>query len=336
VSVRAGSMERRGDRLGSGDGAWAVEVRGASRRFKSVQALQEVSLRVRPGEIHALLGPNGAGKTTLLRILVGLVEPDAGDVRLVGVSGADLAARNARKLFGLVPSGDRTFYLRLSGVENLTFFGRLQGLSRREAIRRAWECLEDVDLVEAARRRVGTYSHGMQKRLSIARALLMDPPVLLVDEATHDLDPPGARRVQALIESHAARGAAVIWATQRVDEIRGFAGRVTLLHEGRVRFTGTVPELVATAVRRIHVLHLRDGVPDRPNVLRTAEAALGDLATISPVSEPDGEHYRLALREGAVLGEALASLTASRIHVLACREERSEIELAFLRLTGDA
>jgi ABC-type multidrug transport system ATPase subunit len=333
VKVKTGRASRRGERRPRAP--LSVEVDGVSRRFGPIQALRDVSMRVRRGEIHALLGPNGAGKTTLVRVLVGLVEPDEGQVRLVGVSGEDLAARSARKLFGLVPSGDRTFYLRLSGIENLSFFARLQGLSRKRAVRRAWECLEDVGLADAGRRRVGTYSHGMQKRLSIARALLMDPPILLVDEATHDLDPPGARRVQTLIEAHAERGAAVIWATQRVDEIRGFAGQVTLLHEGQVRFTGTVPEFVASAVRRIHVLHLRDGVSDRPSVLRPAQAALGDIATISPISEPDGEHYRLALREGAVLGEALASLTASGIRVLACREERSEVELAFLQLTGD-
>jgi ABC-2 type transport system ATP-binding protein len=311
----------------------AVQALDISRRFGPVHALRDVSLEVRRGHIHALLGPNGAGKTTLLRVLVGLVEPDEGEVSLAGVSGEELASRSGRKLFGLVPSGDRTFYLRLSGLENLLFFGRLQGLSRRDAFRRATEVLEDVGLSDAARRRVGTYSHGMQKRLSIARALLNDPPVLFVDEATHDLDPPGARRVQALVESQARRGAAVIWATQRVDEIRGFASGVTLLHEGRVRFAGTVPELVATAVRRIHVLHLRGGTAG--SVLATSRRAVGELGTVTSLEEEEGEHYRLALRDGAVLGEALASLAASGIQVLACREERSEIEMAFLRLTEE-
>jgi ABC-2 type transport system ATP-binding protein len=311
-----------------------VEVTDVSKRFKNVQALRDVSLRVAPGEIHALLGPNGAGKTTLLRILVGLLAPDAGEARLAGVGGKDLEARRARKLFGLVPSGDRTFYLRISGFENLLFFGRLLGLSRREATARAWECLRAVGLESAARTAVGTHSHGMQKRLSVARALLTDPPILLIDEATHDLDPAGAQKVQALIAAQARKGAAVIWTTQRVDEIRGFAHRVTLLHEGGVRFTGSVPQFMARSLRRMHVLHLRNGGSHPANVLAAANQALGDLGEVAPLDdEGNDRHYRLALRDDVVLGDALARLTTSGIDILSCREERSEVELAFLQLT---
>ena len=109
-------------------------------------------------------------------------------------------------MFGLVPSGDRTFYLRLSALENLTFFGRLHGLRRAEAIRRGMECIEAVDLADVARKPVGEYSHGMQKRLSVARALLMDPAIMLVDEATHDLDLQAARRIQDLIADRSRQG----------------------------------------------------------------------------------------------------------------------------------
>jgi ABC-2 type transport system ATP-binding protein len=312
-----------------------IDVFEVSKRFKSVQALRDVSLEVNKGEIHALLGPNGAGKTTLLRILVGLQSPDDGEVRLAGVSGRALEARSSRKLFGLVPSGDRTFYLRISGLENLMFFGRLLGLPKRKAVERAFRCLRDVGLEDFARAAVGTYSHGMQKRLSIARALLTDPPILLIDEATHDLDPSGARNVQALVATQVQRGAAVIWATQRVDEIRGFADRVTLLHEGQVRFTGSVPQFMAESVRRTHVLHLSRDSMDSSAVLVTARDALGDIGTIAPIEDEGSEpHYRLSLRDGVVLGTALARLTASGIDVLGCREERSEVELAFLHLTG--
>ena len=144
-----------------------------------------------------------------------------------------------------MPSGDRSFYLRVSGLENLVFFGRLYGLRKPRAFARAWECLRAVGLEEAARIWVGLYSHGMQKRLSVARGLLSDPVVLFVDEATHDLDPEGARRIQDLMADAASRGTAVVWATQRLDEIRGFADQVTVLDRGAVRFVGTVPQLMA-------------------------------------------------------------------------------------------
>ncbi|HEY7623074.1 MAG TPA: ABC transporter ATP-binding protein [Solirubrobacteraceae bacterium] len=222
----------------------AIEVQGLRRLFERSIALDGVDFTVRAGEIHALLGPNGAGKTTLLRTMSGLVAPTEGSVHVLG---ADVTAgtRALQGHVGLVPSGDRTFYLRISGLENLVFFARLQGLRRRKATARAHEVLAAVGLTDAARRRVGLYSKGMQKRLSIARALLTEPGVLLVDEATHDLDPEGAQRVRALIAERAAAGAAVMWATQRVDEISGFANRVTVLTAGRVRFTGSVNELLA-------------------------------------------------------------------------------------------
>jgi ABC-2 type transport system ATP-binding protein len=222
----------------------ALEVRGLRRVFDRRLALDGVDFVVPAGEIHALLGPNGAGKTTLLRTIGGLVAPTEGSV---SVFGADVTAgtRARHGEVGLVPSGDRTFYLRISGLENLVFFARLQGLSRRKAVGRAKEVLAAVGLADAARRRVATYSHGMQKRLSIARALLTEPGVLLIDEATHDLDPEGADRVRSLVAERAAAGAAVVWATQRVEEINGFANRVTLLSDGRVRFTGSVGELLA-------------------------------------------------------------------------------------------
>jgi ABC-2 type transport system ATP-binding protein len=176
----------------------------------------------------------------------------------------------------------------------------------------------------------------MQKRLSVARALLMDPPVLLVDEATHDLDPEGARTVQRLALDAAARGVAVIWATQRVDEIRGFADGVTLLDRGEVRFAGTVAQLMARSPSQRFLLRVRipDGSTD--GVLARASAALGTgLGAVAATAGLDSEHIVLSLGEDVILGDALAALTSSGIQVLACREERSEIEEAFLRLIGE-
>jgi ABC-type multidrug transport system ATPase subunit len=301
----------------------AVEVRGLVRSFGGRAALAGVSLTVRPGEVHALLGPNGAGKTTLLRVLSGLVEPDTGTVEVLG-------ARAVRGRVGLVPAGDRSFYLRISGVENLAFFARLHGLRRRAAFARAREVLADVGLEEAGNRPVGTWSHGMQKRLSVARALLTAPPVLLVDEATHDLDPEGAERVRGLIADLAGRGTAVLWATQRVDEIRGFAQSVTFLDRGAVRYAGSVEGLMAQAGSRRYVIRVRNGHPGAPAVLQL-ERALGARATVEPA---DGEHFRMQPAADVPLGAAIAALAAGGIDVLACRQERSEIEEAFLALAG--
>jgi ABC-2 type transport system ATP-binding protein len=288
-----------------------------------------VTLVAARGDIHALLGPNGAGKTTLLRILSGLIAPTSGVVRVLGL---DVHARALRHAVGLVPSGDRSFYLRISGLENLVFFGRLHGLRRKRAITRAHQVLEAVGLERAANEPVGVYSHGMQKRLGVARALLAEPSVLLVDEATHDLDPEGARRIRELAAILAASGSTVLWATQRIDEIRGFANSVTLLHRARVRFTGSVPELMSHATPHTYLLRLRNGVASRGALQQIFDRALHGKARIAAAG--DVEHYRIALADGVILGDALASLTHEGVQVLACREERSEIEEAFLALTA--
>jgi ABC-type multidrug transport system ATPase subunit len=306
----------------------AIEVVDVSRRFGDKQALRSVTLRVMPGQTHALLGPNGAGKTTLLRILSGLATLDTGEVRTLGSLGLKPMTRDARATLGLVPSGDRSFYLRLSGLENLVFFGRLYGVSRRHALERSWELLRWVELDDAARQPVGEYSHGMQKRLAIARGLLMEPPILLVDEATHDLDPEAASRVRGLVSDARDSGTAVIWATQRLDEIRGFADMVTVLHEGRVRFAGTVPELLATTRPRRHVVQIR---PSDGAAHQVTATALQGLAWLDPDRE-ESEHILIVLEETATLGSAIAALTLAGLEVLSCREERSEIESAFLAL----
>jgi ABC-2 type transport system ATP-binding protein len=306
----------------------AIDVRDLERDFGDVHALRGVSLAVAPGQVHALLGPNGAGKTTLLRVLTGLVEPSAGSVQILG---APVDKRN----LGFVPSGDRSFYLRLSGEENLLFFGRLQGLSKREARLRAREALADVGLADVGRRRVLAYSHGMQKRLSVARALLTEPPVLLVDEATHDLDPEAAVQVRALVADLAAAGTAVLWTTQRIEEIRGFADKVTFLAGGRVHFAGAVADLLARATGRRFVLRVarRAGGPGEPP-LDALRAACAGRAAVDPA--PDAGHLCIELADGVALGDVVAAVSAAGAVVLDCRRERSEVEDAFLALAGKA
>lgn len=309
----------------------AVGARGVYRAFSGKVVLEDVSLDVAPGEIHALLGPNAAGKTTLLRILGGITIASSGSVRILGLDPAT-GDRALKRSIGFVPSGDRTFYLRLSGLDNLAFFARLHGLRKKHAFARAHDVLEQVGLAGAAGQPVGRYSHGMQKRLSVARALLADPAVFLIDEATHDLDPGAAENVRDLVSASARRGAAVVWATQRVDEIRGFAHRVTLLDRGAVRFDGTVSDFRALVLPRRYLVRLRNGSADVD--VRHTFPTLHGGARLSRAPDTT-EEYVLSLAEDVVLGDALASLTAADIQVLGCREERSEGEQAFLALTRE-
>jgi ABC-type multidrug transport system ATPase subunit len=308
-----------------------VRARDVSRRFGATLALDGVSLDVGAGEIHALLGRNGAGKTTLLRILTGLVDPSEGEVRVADVDGAS-APRKLRDRIAVVPSGDRSFYLRISGLENLVFFGRLRGLRKSEAAARARRAFEQVGLTGVSRLAVGKYSHGMQKRLSVARALMADAPVLLVDEATHDLDPEGARQVRGIVRGLADGGAAVVWATQRVEEIAGFADGLTLLDEGRVRFAGTVAELLRRRPPQRFVVGVGNGAGDAGSLaaLQSRITPVGSL-----VRGPAADELVVSLEAGRVLGDALAVLIDAGVSVVSCRRESPEVEDALLGLLED-
>ena len=209
---------------------------GLRKRFASVSALDGVSLDIRRGEVVALLGPNGAGKSTLLRILGTTLLPDSGSATVAGVD-AIADPQQARLRLGLMIGDERSFYWRLSGRRNLAFFAALHGIRSREAAARVTELLAAVGLDAAADQRVLGYSSGMRARLSLARALLGDPPVLLLDEPTRNLDPLAAAGFRETATRLATdRQAAILFATHDLHEAVAISARVIVLSEGRVAF----------------------------------------------------------------------------------------------------
>jgi ABC-2 type transport system ATP-binding protein len=211
-----------------------ISVEKLTKRFGRVTALDEVSLQVAPHEVVVLLGTNGAGKSTLLRIIGTTVLPDAGTI-LVGGHDAVTDPRAVRRSIGLLIGEERSWYWRLTGRENLEFFATLYGIPRRRRRERAVELLSECGLSDAAERRFSDYSSGMRLRLSLARALLTEPPVLLLDEPTRTLDPIATRRFReqllALVER---RGTAVMIATHDLHEAAEVGNRVVVLRSGRL------------------------------------------------------------------------------------------------------
>ena len=174
----------------------------------------------------------------------------------------------------------------------------------------------------------------MQKRLSVARAVLIRPPILLVDEATANLDPEAARRVKSLIRGLADDGAAVLWTTQRVDEVPGFADSTTLLLDGRVVFSGSPAQLAARAPSERYLIEIRDAKTGRAAPLAAVQLAVGPGVTILPTG--DADHFLLDPNQPSGLGSALARLVEGGFQVIGCRQAQSEMEEAFLVLTGAA
>jgi ABC-2 type transport system ATP-binding protein len=214
-------------------------IKTASR--EPVAALRDTSFTVHTGEIVGLVGPNGAGKTTLIRIIATLLEPTTGRVSIGGVDIAGEPSR-ARQSIGLVLSDDRGLYWRMTGRQNLEFFGVMAGLSPSASRSRAGELLELVDLHERDKLVFG-YSAGMRTRLNLARALLSDPQLLVLDEPTRGLDPLATHQVAGILEERAAEGKAVLLSSHRLDEVSEVCDRVVALVGGRVKFAGRPSDL---------------------------------------------------------------------------------------------
>jgi ABC-2 type transport system ATP-binding protein len=211
-----------------------IDVKGLKKSFRQVQAIAGIDLTVKRGEIVALLGPNGAGKSTLMRILATIVLPDEGSV---SVAGHDVLKDSAaaRRSLGLALGDERSWYWRLSGRRNLEFFAALYGLDRAKASDRVTHLLETVGLADAADRRFDGYSSGMKMRLSLARALLPEPPVMLLDEPTRSLDPVAAVAFRERVrELGLAQRMAVLYSTHDLHEAAAIASRVVVLARGRV------------------------------------------------------------------------------------------------------
>ena len=219
----------------------AIETSGLAKSYGGVRVLGGIDLRVPRGSVFALLGPNGAGKTTTVRILATLSRADAGQARVAGFD-VDRDRRQVRRhisLTGQFAALDAA----QTGEENLRMIGRLAGLPRPAARRRAAELLEQFDLAPAAGRRVGTYSGGMRRRLDVAASLAGSPAVIFLDEPTTGLDPQSRLTAWRAIAGLAADGVTVFLTTQYLDEADRLADQIAVLNGGLLVATGTSAEL---------------------------------------------------------------------------------------------
>ena len=289
----------------------------------SVRALRGVDLRVEAGEIFALLGPNGAGKTTLLKILSCLVLPDRGRA-LVGGEDTVHEGRVKPKI-GLVHSDERSFYWRLSARQNLRFFARLYDVPSKRIESRIGELLERVGLEEAADRPFSDYSSGMKQRVAIIRALLHDPPILLMDEPTRSLDPNVSRSLRRFIEEDLKQrdGKTILLATHNLREAEAIADRVAILAEGTVRQVGTVDE-----VRRWGM----DGNSFRLELDAGTGPLEGPFELLSERTEDGTRWVTIRLDPEARLDDLLQGLFASGVVLRSCDRVEPDLEEAFARI----
>ncbi|MDF0589625.1 ABC transporter ATP-binding protein [Candidatus Methanocrinis natronophilus] len=223
----------------------AIEVRGLTKRFGSLTAVEDVSFEVEEGEVLGLLGPNGSGKTTTIRMLVGLSRPSEGDARVLGF---DLSSgiHKAKRGIGVVPDSSN-LYEELSARDNLLFMAKLYGVPKGVREERTEELLRAFGLFERRNDRFGTFSRGMKRSLTIAAALVHDPKLLFLDEPTVGLDVVAARSLRDLISDLHHRGLTIVLTTHYLEEADRLCDRIVILVKGRVVAVDTPRELKRSA-----------------------------------------------------------------------------------------
>ncbi|MBI2812670.1 MAG: ABC transporter ATP-binding protein [Opitutae bacterium] len=245
----------------------AVELRAFRKSYRlgwtgaRVGAVQDLSLRLAPGQVLGLFGPNGSGKSTTLKALAGLLHPTAGECRVFDHSAG---SAEARPRVGYLPEAPR-FAPHLTGREFLFYCAGLSGLGGEVAAQRVGEVLTWSGLAGAAGRRMGTYSKGMKQRIGLAQAIVHDPDLVLLDEPAGGLDPQGRLALDGLIRDLAARGKTVVFSSHLLDAAGALCDRIALLGKGRLLAEGTTAELLGAAPAAPPASRLEQLYLDRTN-----------------------------------------------------------------------
>ncbi|WP_194912632.1 ATP-binding cassette domain-containing protein [Catenulispora rubra] len=305
-----------------------VKIYGGGKKTKEVRALDGVDLAVPEGTILGLLGPNGAGKTTAVRVLTTLLKPDAGSARVLGIDVLRHPndVRRAIGLSGQYAAVDEN----LTGRENLAMVGRLYHMHKAAALKRAGELLEEFALTDAADRPSKTYSGGMRRRLDLAAALVVKPPVIFLDEPTTGLDPRTRIAMWDVIAGLVKGGTTLLLTTQYLEEADRLADSIAVVDHGKVIARGTADQLKA----QIGGERLQIVVSD-PDRLGEAAELLGRMGTAAPrVHEPTREILLPVAGGAQLLVEAIRELDGLGIKIDDVALRRPTLDDVFLQLTG--
>ncbi len=273
----------------------ALEIRAATKAYGSKAAVDAVSFSVERGEIFGLLGPNGAGKSTLLRMAMDILRPDSGEILVLG----EAITPALKERIGYLPE-ERGLYQRQRVAEVLQFLGELKGLDRHVAARRAEAYMDRVGLLETRKKRMRELSKGMQQKVQVAAVLLTEPDLLVLDEPFEGLDPVNRILVTDLMKECAARGAATILSSHRMDQVEAMCRHVFLINRGREVLSGEVRAIKERFADNAVVLEADRDASGRPEVER---------------AQAEGAAARLWLKEGASPEAFLAALLAEGVKV---------------------
>ncbi|MGZ4354095.1 MAG: ABC transporter ATP-binding protein [Gaiellaceae bacterium] len=294
-----------------------VEARGLVKAYGRIRAVDGVDLTVNAGDIYGFLGPNGAGKTTAMRMMLGLLRPDHGEIRLFGRDPQHELPRALDGVAGFVETPH--FYPYLTGRANLDLLAAFDG---GDAATRVGPVLETVGLQSRANDKVGGYSQGMRQRLGLAASLLRDPKLLVLDEPTNGLDPGGIRDMRDLIKELADKGMTIFLSSHLLAEVEELCTRVSVIRSGRIVYEGALADLHAESEPRYR---LRTSDQAAARALLAADDAIRDLAD-------EGGDLLFTAGEAAVL-ELSRRLVGAGLGIAALVPETATLEHLFFELT---
>ncbi|HLF60556.1 MAG TPA: ABC transporter ATP-binding protein [Acidimicrobiia bacterium] len=305
-----------------------LSATGLVRRFGDLTAVGGVGFSIEEGETFGLLGPNGAGKTTSISMIAGLLEPDAGEVVVVGIPISPNSV-DGKAAIGLVPQ-DLAIYPDLTATENLAFFGRLYGMKGEQLSKRVAEVLEVIGLTDRHDDLTREFSGGMKRRLNIGIGLLHRPKLLILDEPTVGVDPQSRNAILESVESLSAEGMAVLYTTHYMEEAERLCDRVAIIDEGTIKAEGTRRELVAMV-----------GGRDRITITATGDLARGtavahDISGVFEASQSDEGMEVLANEASRLLPELLSKIAGAGVVISGVEVVEPNLEAVFLHVTGKA
>lgn len=304
----------------------AVKTRRLRKEYDDVVALKGLDLEVPAGEIFGLIGPNGAGKSTLLKILATALRPDFGSAEVAGTD-VESAPLQARRRVGFMPDFF-ALYEAVTAEDFLTYFALAFGVARKAVPGRVEGLLAAVNLVEKRRARIGELSRGMKQRLVMAKTLVHDPAVLLLDEPLSGLDPKARMEMREILRGLRAKGKTVVISSHVLAELTGFCTSVGILEKGVLRVSGVMDEVQAKAGGTRRVI-----IDVDVNAARAREI-LGRMEGVFLVPG-EGETIIFSLTSGrAAIADINRTLVSAGVGVISIREEKNDLEDIYFRLSS--
>ncbi len=276
-----------------------IRTKDLTKQYNGLVAVNKLNLKIHRGEVFGMLGPNGSGKTTTILMLLGLTEPTAGEVRVLGLDPARQPL-SVKARVGYLPD-QIGFYDELTARENLSYTAKLNGLPRKEADERIEAALERVGLHDVADKPVGTFSRGMRQRLGVADVLIKEPQIIIMDEPTQGLDPEGAHAFLQNILELKEEGITILLASHLLHQVQAVCDRVGLFNRGRMGVSGTVEELAKKFLDSGYRIYVEVEGPSDKMI-----SALKSVRGVSKVERAGRNRYELIAR-GDLRAEAAAA-----------------------------